>query len=57
MILDHTDKLIATLNPLAEQSVFLHFPEIDKALQPIGESVGFDVDMLKVSKRVHGREC
>jgi len=48
VVLDHIDKLMTDLIPLAEKSVFLYFPAVDEALKPVGESVGFDVDMLKV---------
>lgn len=45
------DKIVGVFEawvPLADRTVLLKVPGLDKALAPLGESLGFDIGMLKV---------
>lgn len=50
----HLDALVSFFGswvPLADKTVYLTVPGMDKALAPLGETLGFEIGMLKV------REC
>lgn len=36
------------LSPLADKTVYLQMPGLNEALAPLGESLGFEIGMLKV---------
>jgi len=49
----HLDALVAFFGswvPLADKTVYLTVPGMDKALAPLGETLGFEIGMLKVGK-------
>lgn len=48
------DKVVGVFNswiPLVDKTVLLKVPGLDEALAPLGESLGFDIGMLKVGVR------
>ena len=52
----HLDTLVTffqSLVPLADKTVYLTVPGLDKALSPLGESLGFEIGMLKVCIYMH----
>jgi hypothetical protein len=47
----HLDALVSFFQswvPLADKTVYLTVPGMDQALAPLGETLGFDIGMLKV---------
>ena len=47
----HLDTLVSflqSLAPLADKTVYLQVPGLNEALAPLGESLGFEIGMLKV---------
>eukprot|EP00624_Nannochloropsis_granulata_P006496 evm.model.NODE_48633_length_7626_cov_23.532259.1 len=46
----HLDALVSFFGswvPLADKTVYLAVPGMDKALAPLGETLGFEIGMLK----------
>jgi hypothetical protein len=47
------DKIVGVFNswiPVVDKTVLLQVPGLDEALAPLGESLGFDIGMLKVGR-------